>query len=110
MRPSSSRSSGAERCGFGRPLAPARKLSGARVSVSCKNSRERDGESETLGFSGGGRSSYRHQGAAAFIWSIGEAALDRAPASAPRSCLLTEEEEDRIGKLSWAAGLGVGPA
>jgi hypothetical protein len=66
-------------------------------------------EMRFLGFPGGGRSSYRQQGAAAFIGSVGVASVDRAPCSSPPSCFLPEEEEDRIGMVSWAdsvRGLG----
>jgi hypothetical protein len=105
MRPSSSRSSGAERRGFGRPLAPARKLSGARVSVSCKNSRERERECR-LGFSRRRRMAfYRRWRAAAFIGCVKEAVENRTSGRAPPSCLPAQgwrRPSESVSGWCWA--------
>jgi hypothetical protein len=44
------------------PQSATTNFSEARVSRAFAEISEREGESETLGFSGGGRSSYKHQG------------------------------------------------
>jgi hypothetical protein len=98
----------------GRLKSMASFLTGTRVSWYLQEWARGMEEMRFLGFPGGGRSSYRQQGAVAFIESVGVASVDRAPCSSPPSCFLTEVEDDRNGKLAglrgWVSGrLGLGP-
>jgi hypothetical protein len=59
----------------------------------------------SLGFPWRRRASYSRPGSAAFISSVGKAAVYRVPGGAPPSCLRPEEEDDEA-KRYWVAGLG----
>jgi hypothetical protein len=72
----------------------APRLTPASSSGWCEEDRERNRESEVkLGFFHGAGLLIGHREAAAFIGSVGGAAVDRAPGSAPPSCFLPEEED-----------------
>jgi hypothetical protein len=93
MHPSSSPITRDEQRGFGQPLATARNPTGARVLVTCKNSREREREREREKewyprVSSQRRTNfYKVRRAVAFILHVESPAVDQASSSQPCSCL-----------------------
>jgi hypothetical protein len=77
----------------------------------CRESEgERREKSAVLGFPWRRRASYSHPGSAAFISSVGKAAVDRVSAGAPPRCFCLKEDDDRNGIRTGLWGCGVGPA
>jgi hypothetical protein len=69
----------------------------------CTENREKDGGIEAkLGFGGSAEASYKLGGVGGFIRCVDLPAVDPVPGSAPPSCFLPEEDNDRTGKLGRA--------